>query len=235
MANSMFKSHWLLLALLIPSLPDTLTPSYPHFTPLQHQSFSLSEIANFRQRRPRGSMSGRDDGYICAISPGRLEWWNHNLVWSDRPLFVWDAPPEVTMQRLEVVDLNERLVWETSLAAADRTTRYEGQPLQPGQFYTWRLYWQVQNAQHSAEYTFQLLEADQRNQVTAELQLLSRRLQASGSSPETIANQQIDYLLNQPEPLWSDALQTLYEIENPSTQIMQEIQAWISVCDPEGS
>ena len=228
MANSTFKpSYCLLLALFTPSLPYTPTPSLPHSIPLEYQSVFLSERASPNHRRPRRRLGGRDSGYVCAISPGLLEW-EHNLVWSDRPLFVWNAPPEVTMQRLEVVDHTERLVWEKSLAAADRTAQYEGQPLQPGQFYTWRLHWRVQNAQYSADYTFQLMEADQRNQITADLQSLTRQLQASGLSPEGIARQQIDYLLNQPEPLWSDALQTLYEIENPSTETTQEIQTWIN-------
>jgi hypothetical protein len=232
MVNSKLKFHWVLLALFIPAIPLPLylsTPSRPHLASLQYHS---PTFPNSRQRRPRRRLGGRGDGRVCMISPGLLE--QQNVIWSDRPLFVWNAPPEVTMQQLEVIDQTQRLVWEKSLAATEQTAQYEGQPLQLGQFYTWRLYWRVQDAQYSADYTFQLMEADQRNQITADLQSLTRQLPASRSSTEAIISQQVDYLLNRSEPLWSDALQMLYSIENPSAQTTQQIQTWISAaCSQE--
>lgn len=231
MANLPFKSHWMMLALVIPLPPVVPSPPslLPDADPLQHH---VSSSLDSEQRRPRRRLGGRGEGTICVVSPGLLE--RQNAIWSDRPLFVWNAPPEVTMQKLEVIDQNRRLVWEKSLAAADQTARYDGQPLQSGQFYTWRLYWRLQNAQYSADYTFQLIEATQRNQITADLQSLTRQLPGSQSSTEAIATQQVDYLLNRAEPLWSDALQVLYSIDNPSNQTTQQIQDWIrTACGQE--
>lgn len=230
MVNSKLNFHWIFLALLIPATPSPLHPSslsLPHLSSLQDHSL---DSLNSKQRRPRRRLGGR--GNICVVSPGLLE--QQNVIWSDRPLFVWNAPPEVTMQQLEVIDQTQRLIWEKSLAATEQTAQYEGQPLQPGQFYTWRLYWRVQNAQYSADYTFQLMEADQRNQITADLQSITRQLPAPQPSTEAIASQQVNYLLNRSEPLWSDALQVLYSIENPSAQTTQQIQTWISTaCSQE--
>ncbi|MBE9182944.1 hypothetical protein IQ268_30885 [Oculatella sp. LEGE 06141] len=220
------KPHWILLALFIPAAPSPLHPSSPSPPYIASLQYHFSAVPNSKQRRPRRRLGGRGNGNICVLSPGLLE--QQNIIWSDRPLFVWNAPPEVTMQQLEVIDETRRLVWEKSLAATDQTARYEGQPLQPGQFYTWRLYWRVQNAQYSADYTFQLMEANQRNPMTADLQSLTRPLPTAQSSPEAIAHQQVNYLLNRSEPLWSDALQVLYSIENPSSQTTQQIQDWIN-------
>jgi hypothetical protein len=153
------------------------------------------------------------------------------MIWSDRPLFLWQASPKVMLQQIQLVDSSKRILWQKSLAATDQSALYVGQPLQPGQFYTWRLQWTLQDTEHSAgsaDYTFQLMEPQQQQQIASELQTLTQRLQASGEDAETIANQQADYLVTRSQPLWSDALKVLYTIENPSSQTTQKLQLWIN-------
>lgn len=215
--------HWIVLALCFcGSETGALAAS---FTSPQAGISSVPTLApaalQLSQRRPRRPLRGR--GGICVVSPGLLE--AQNVVWSDRPLFLWRSKPEdVTLQRLAVLDLEGRILWEKSLAPADQGAIYAGQALQPGQFYQWRLEWTVQGTEDFADYTFQVMAADRRNPITTGLQALSQKLQASGASAEEIAHQQSDYLIAQPQPLWSDALKVLYMMENPSTATMQRIQ-----------
>lgn len=204
--------------LLIPSSVPTLDST---------SGFRLAE-----QRRPRPPLGGRDGG-VCAVSPGLLE--TQNVVWSDRPLFLWQINTEgITLQRLSVIDQEGRILWEKPLAAMDQGVVYEGPALQPGQFYQWQLQWTAAETQYSANYTFQVMPSDRRNQIATELQTLSSQLQTSGASAETIAHQQADYLIAQEQPLWSDALKLLYTVGNPSMDTTQRIQNLLDqVCGVE--
>lgn len=190
------------------------------------QSTDTSDSSQSPQRRYRPPLGGRDGG-VCLISPGLLE--DENIVWSDRPLFLWqNQTTGITMQGLTVIDQDGRILWEKSLEAADQSALYEGQPLQPGQFYQWRLEWTVQETEHAADYTFQVMERDRRNQINAELQTLTRELEASGISIEDIAQSQANYLINQEKPLWSDALKVLYLAGNSSVETTRTIQLWLN-------
>jgi hypothetical protein len=233
------KSHWILLTLMItftsPFAYSFASPSFPIKNSSQPQTAPPSPSPNLLQRRPRQRPGGRGDGRLCAIAPGLLE--RQNIVWNDRPLFLWNASSKVMLQQIKLVDQSGKIVWQKSLAATDQSALYEGQPLQPGQFYTWRLYW-MQDAERTAgdSYTFQLMEPEQQQQIASELQTLTRQLQASGEDAETVANQQADYLLTRSQPLWSDALRVLYTIENPSSQTTQKLQSWIdTACGLEGN
>jgi hypothetical protein len=241
MFKLMFKPHWILLTLMITFtsfFSDSFaSPSFPIKNSSQPQTASPAPSPNLLQRRPRQRPGGRGDGSLCAIAPGLLE--RQNIIWNDRPLFLWNASSKVMLQQLELFDQSGKIVWQKSLAATAQSALYEGQPLQPGQFYTWRLYWTLQDAERTAgdaNYTFQLMEPEQQQQIASELRTLARRLQASGEDAETVANQQADYLLTRSQPLWSDALKVLYTIENPSSQTTQKLQGWIdAACSLEGN
>ncbi|MBD3884586.1 hypothetical protein IFO70_22865 [Phormidium tenue FACHB-886] len=193
-------------------------------------SIQIAQTANSSTpapRRPRRRLGGRGESGLCVVAPGLLE--QENVIWSDRPLFLWKISSEaVAMQRLEVIDQDGRILWDKRLAAADQSAEYEGQALQPSQYYQWRLVWTMQGTQNSATYTFQVMDTDRRDQITTQLQALNRQLQAAGASAEAIANQQADALLNQPESLWSDAIQTLYTVRMPSSTTVQTIQTWVN-------
>ncbi|MBD3886948.1 hypothetical protein IFO70_35570 [Phormidium tenue FACHB-886] len=244
MIKSMFKPHWILLTLAITlssSFTFSLTSSSsPISSSSEHSTVSLSESPNLKQLRtpPERPAGARGDGDVCAISPGILE--QQNVVWSDQPLFLWNASSKLSLQRLDVIDQTGKIVWEKPLAATAQSALYEGQPLQPGQYYTWRLQWTQQNDEAAANavnertITFQLMEPEQQRQIATELQTLTQQLH--GASAETIANQQADYLTNRSEPLWSDAMRILYTVENPSRQTTQKLQSWISAaCVQEGN
>lgn len=229
------KFNWIILALFLSGseavalafAPDPLRTLPAQTSPTQTApTADALNALQLAQRGPRPRLGGRDGG-MCVVSPGLLE--AENAVWSDRPLFLWQIKTEgITPKQLAVIDQDGRIIWEKALAPADQSAIYTGQALQPGQFYQWRLEWTVEGTEGSTEkaanYTFQVMASDRRDQIAAELQALTRQLQASGASATAIIQQQADYLIEQEKPLWSDALKLLYTVENPSAETVQKIE-----------
>ena len=141
-------------------------------------------------------------------------------IWSDRPLFIWQG--NVKQIRLRQLG-NREVLWSQIVNPDSHSIVYSGAALQPGQIYQWELVGQT-NANTSS--VFQVMVADQRVPIATQLQEIETRLQAEGQSREAIAIQQAQYFADQ--GLWSDALQLLYAIENPSpktTQVIQQIES----------
>ncbi|MEB3355112.1 MAG: hypothetical protein VKK04_00080 [Synechococcales bacterium] len=180
------------------------------------------------QRRPRRRLGVR--GSICAVSPGLLE--PQNLIWGDRPLFLWQSDTRyIQMQRLEVTDAEGRIVWEKPLDPMTQAVVYAGPSLQPGEFYTWQLTWQVEDQTDAIDYTFQMMDATQREQIAADLEALAQQAQRS-SEAEAIALRQVSYFID--AELWSDAMQVLYTLESPSATATEMLQDWTAfVCGEE--
>lgn len=211
---------------LAQSIAQTTVPTQPSPVAVPRLGNPLSGRLDLPP--PRRHLGGRGDSGICIVSPGLLE--QENVIWSDRPLFLWQIMSEaVAMQRLEVFDQSGKILWDKRLAATDKSAVYEGQALQPSQYYQWRLTWTVQGAANSASYTFQVMDSDRHNSITSQLQ-------AAGASQEAIAIQQANVLLHQPEPLVSDALQILYTAGTLSSATMQQIQVWVDTrCNQTGN
>jgi hypothetical protein len=258
----MFNVDWLILTLTVSlsnlnSLADSLSrspvqslalPNSHHHTlaimgqsavdQAAHPGYAASirdatlEPSKATQRRPRRRLGGRSG--ICIVSPGLLE--RQNVIWSDRPLFLWQADPAtIALQRLVLVDQDRKILWEKLLLPTDQWAIYDGQPLQPGQFYTWWLEWRVQDAVNRADYTFQVMPSEPRQRMGVGLDALTQQLQTAGVSPDAIASQQADYFLDQDDEYWSDALTVLYAVRNPSTETIQRRQDWVnSVCGEQG-
>lgn len=239
MLKTMLKPYWILFTIVLTGAHSFTLPSasITNSSQLSTAASESSQLKQLRQRPRDHRPGGRGEGKPCMISPGVLE--RQNIVWSDRPLFLWNASSKVMLEGLKLIDQSGKIVWQKSLAATDQSAQYDGQPLQPGQFYTWRLYWTLQDAEPTAgdaDYTFRLMEPEQQQQITSELETLAQELQASGEDTETVAIHQANYLVTRSEPLWSDALQVLYTVENPSQQTTQTIQGWIdSACAQVGN
>lgn len=194
-----------------------------------------------RVPRPRTSRSG-----LCVIAPGLLE--ENFVIWSDRPFFLWSLPTDgsaIKMQQVRLLDNNpnpnyRRILWETSLPETANSISYNNDALQPGQKYNWELVFQRRNVSDgtwetvTSTFAFQVMDNAQRQPITTELQALTQRLQATGASAETIANQQADYF--EERLLWSDALQTLYMVEQSSIETIQRREDLVNaVCNPDAS
>ena len=77
-------------------------------------------------------------------------------------------------------------------------------------------------ANANASSVFQVVAVEQRQPIADQLQAIAAQSQASGQSQEAIAIQKAQYFADQ--NLWSDALQSLYAIDQPSPKMAQSIQ-----------
>lgn len=82
------------------------------------------------------------------------------------------------------------------------------------------------------------MPAREREKIQADLQTLEQGLRTNKSSKEEMALKKADYFLNykikqevaqnnEAPNAWSDALQTLFEIENPSPSFVKQRQGYI--------
>lgn len=82
------------------------------------------------------------------------------------------------------------------------------------------------------------MPASDRDKIQADLQTLEQKLWATGAGQEEIALKKANYFLNykikqkidknQALNPWSDVLQSLYEVENPSLSFVKQRQAYVA-------
>lgn len=196
------------------------------------QNTFIGWVASFWQRRPTKRLIARSTSGVCAIAPGLVETY---IVWSDRPLFLWHSPGNNQDVQLVVRDYESReVVWTQPVNLVDQKVFYNAKnPLEPGKLYQWKL-------SDSTNWTvFQVMPASDRHKIQADLQALEQKLQAT-TSQEEIAIRKADYFLNYEirskneeniDHLWSDALQTLNNVENPSPSFLKQREAMVAdVC-----
>lgn len=193
-------------------------------------------VASFWQRRPSRALAARSTSGICPIAPGLVETY---IVWHDRPLFLWQNPGNNQDVQLIVRDYeSQSVVWEQTVKTADEKILYNNQqPLESGKLYQWKL----SGVNHSTNWTtFQVMPASDRAKIQADLQTLEQKLRATRTSTEEIALRKADYFRNYQikhktedkivHP-WSDALQTMFQVEQPSPDFVKNREAYIaSLC-----
>jgi hypothetical protein len=95
--------------------------------------------------------------------------------------------------------------------------------LEPGKTYRWFIFLsELDNASPTQFVSFKVMEAPQRNRITAELKLLERLQKNKSANAEGIASTKAEYFAQ--KELWSDALQQFYSIPNPSPELLQRIK-----------
>lgn len=187
-------------------------------------------VASFWQRRPRRRLAARTTSGVCAIAPGLVDTY---IVWHNRPLFLWQSPRENEDVQLIVREYDSQaVVWTQPVNIADQKVLYGGkEPLESGKLYQWQL-------SNSTNWTvFQVMPAGDRDQIQADLQTLEQKLRATKASEEEIALKRADYFHNYQikhktddnivHP-WSDALQALYEVEQPSPSFANNREASVA-------
>jgi hypothetical protein len=178
--------------------------------------------------QPGGARSGAG---VCVLSPGRLE--ADSTIWSDRPVFLWhtENPELVEMETIQLIDDTGEIVWEKPLSPNDEMAVYDGEPLQPGQMYTWHLVWNVEDnntrllSEQEYEAEFLVMSTDdRRTEIADELDQLT-----NGVGDAAIATNQAEFLAQQ--GLWSDAFGTLQTVEASSPEITTKLVVWTNaVC-----
>lgn len=186
-------------------------------TPIQ-QTFSWTNISQalFIKKPPVQPRKGgsRDPllptADICMISPDAPT--QRRIVWSDRPVFIWKG--SVQKIALRTAGSNKYL-WSQPVAET-QSTNYTGKALQPGQTYDWQVFI---GESPSKFVSFQVMDAQQRERITSDLNTLENQLKAKKADGEAIALAKANYFVQ--NQLWSDALQQAYSVENPSTELAQ--------------
>lgn len=187
-------------------------------------------VSSIWQRRPRKRNISRTIG-VCAIAPGLVETY---IVWSDRPLFLWQTQGKNQNVEISLRDYETKtVIWTQPVNTGDQKVLYSGQePLKPGKRYQW----QLSGSPNPSWTNFQIMSAEQRQQIDLDLKSIEQKLNANKTAPEEIALKKADYFLDykvkhQTEDgifhLWSDALQALY-IENASPSFVEKRQAYVA-------
>ncbi|MDJ0572430.1 MAG: DUF928 domain-containing protein [Pleurocapsa sp. MO_192.B19] len=171
------------------------------------------------KREQEPALSSRSS--ICEITPGLVG--ETNLIYSDRPLFLWQgtAPQvEIYLYTPFSLEIEQEVLWSQTVASNSESILYTGEPLQPGQIYDWEIV--VDSATNRRRISFQVMEAEQRRRITSELAQLETELTISGANTEEITLAQANYFAER--DLWSDALQKIYSIESPSADLISQIE-----------
>ena len=176
-----------------------------------------------RRKRPNTVRSGPSD--ICAIAPGVVDIY---IVWHDRPLFLWHSNQNQSVELIVREEATKKEVWKQTVNIADQKALYSAQKsLEPGKAYEWQLTgttnWRI----------FQIMSPQEHQKIATQLQAIDQNLKAIKASPEEIAAKKAEYFLDYQvqhntetgtfNP-WSDALQSLYQVDNPSSSFIQERQ-----------
>jgi hypothetical protein len=189
---------------------------------------STDGIASLWKRRTK--RHGARGSIICAIAPGLVDTY---ILWSDRPLFLWHNFGTDKEAQLVVRDYDtQAVVWEKTVKIGDKQAVYDAQEsLEPGKRYQWQL------PGYTLWNTFQVMETSDRQKIAADLQTLEQQLKTNKAPSEEIAIKKADYFLNyeikhQTEKgtfyLWSDAFQTLYQVDKPSSSFVKQREEFVA-------
>jgi hypothetical protein len=212
-------NFWLSMLLLL-SIPLTTIAISAPSTGQRKQPSTLDRLISIFRPQPK---PGGTRGGVCLLTPLEPE----EILWSDRPLFIWEAK----ISRIDVrLVTSQRVVWSQSLPALTQSFRYQGEPLLPGKTYEVIPY----DAQGKQLITqnhprFTLIDTTQQQKIQADLAQKEASWRNNRDAIEAIALEKALYLSEQ--GFWSDALQTLYVVPNPSLELRQFVQTTIQkVC-----
>jgi hypothetical protein len=88
-----------------------------------------------------------------------------------------------------------------------------------GQTYRWLV--AVIDQSWTGNIGFKVMEPQQRQRISNDLQKLEQQEKSKGATSEGIAFAKAEYFLKQEPPLWSDALQQAYSVEKPSPELVK--------------
>lgn len=177
-------------------------------------------IDSIWKRHPTKSLGARYN--VFPIAPGVID---TSEIWHNKPMFLWHSASKNQPARLIVREQNsEKSQWVQKVNIADKKALYQGKPLQAGKIYQWKL----EGVDSSIPWTnFRIMPEKQRAQINTDLNKLEQKTLAA--NPEEIAQRKAEYFVNygMKSLLWSDALQALYQVKQPSQDFIQNRQELI--------
>jgi hypothetical protein len=214
------------------NLANSQQPPSPHQIAQNIPTFRISSLWQ-RRKRPNTVRSGPND--VCAIAPGYIDTY---VLWHDRPLFLWQNLSKNKDVELIVREQgSKKVMWQQTVNTADQKLLYGApQSLEAGKTYEWQL------SETTGWRIFQVMPAEERQKIAAQLQALDQKLKVAKASAEEIAATKADFFLDYPIKhkteagtfgAWSDALQSLYEVNNPSPSLVKQRQELVmNLCTP---
>ena len=230
--NNSIKKYLLIgsIALTITSLIIPVTQAQPNNSPTTtekptekekpQKSPSMLETLLRLIKTPENRLITRGDE-LCLISPGNI---GEQIIYSDRPIFIWQgAIPDSTINLYSPsanynYERDEQLIWSQEVAANSQNIAYQGEPLQPGFIYDWELV----TPDTTYRSTFVVMKDVTKNEIDRDIAAMSDRLKSNRKKEEYIAIAVADYLAQ--KQLWSDVLQQLYAVENPSANLVSKTE-----------
>lgn len=170
------------------------------------QKTSLTGIIDWLLGKKKERPISRGD--LCLVSP-------NGKIYSTNPMFLWQGK----LKKIAVAKLpNRQNFWDLENIGQNNLAIYSGEEaLQPGKKYQWKAFL---GENPSLLANFQLMDAQERQQITDELKILEQRLQTQGADEKTIALEKADFFTK--HGLWSDVLQQLYSVPNLSKELPPE-------------
>ena len=224
LTKKFFSTLLIIASLTSVAIPITYAQQKPQPTntqsnqkPKKSISILAAILSLLKEKEPPRTSRGK----LCPISPGNL---GEQLIWSDRPLFIWrgDIPQSTVNLYSSSANFNyeqdEQLIWSQAIAANFISIIYNGEPLQPGFIYDWEFVTSGKTY-HS---TFVMMTEEEKQAIAQDLAGLENRALADGKDKEEIAIAKADYLAQ--KQLWSDVLQYLYSVENPSADLVSKTE-----------
>ncbi len=193
----------------------------------------ITSIWRRKPKRPRGAR-----GEICPIAPGLVDTYK---VWSDRPLFLWKNSGTTKQVELIVSEYgSQQNLWTKTVNLTDEKAFYNAQQaLEAGKLYEWKL------SGTSASGLFEIMPAEERENISQQLQALEKQLKNTKDSSEEIALKKANFFFNyqikhesegKTFSAWSDALLALHQVEQPSRSFVNNRKQLVkSLCLPTNS
>jgi hypothetical protein len=198
--------------------------SLPKITNNSYLALSWGDIVKIfrRQRTPGGGK-----GEICAILPQALvdsstRQKGTEEIWTDKPVFFWRG---VGVKQIDIFERGKDEVFATLKVKEGLTKiKYNGKPLQPGQSYAWQITAEKVRGLpiKDSGSNFKVMESKKRASITDDLTKLEARLKKKGNNVEKISLEKANYFAK--KEMWTDVLEQLYSVKNPSPQLMDTIK-----------
>jgi len=233
-----FKHFSLLLSLVVlcSSFSSAISAT-PEQNNIDSTTSSLSSSLFFWGSKPRRGPRGSRG--IIPLSPGVIDTY---FVWSDRPLFLWyiedekEIPQDPIVQIIVRDEETNKIVWTQSVKLLDQKIFYGAEkPLEQGKLYKWELLRQ-DKSNFIAPSTFEIIAGREHDKIQSGLDALEQKLKVNKASQEKIAEEKANFFVHykvihkieaESFNLWSDSLESIYRIAQPSPAFVEKRQAMI--------
>jgi hypothetical protein len=167
---------------------------------------------------------------LCLISPGLISVGVTGgfRIWHRRPLLIWQG--EGTKIVMKQFDGAKATLWDSPVSTGVESLAYPENydALQIGGKYTWEVV-NTQLKNNKLVPQFGILAQAEWDQVATGIADLEQKLKESSAEDLAIAKAEFFEQRN----LWSDALQVLYQVENPSADFVEQRRSYIQgLCKP---